>query len=275
MTVDFIGIGAKKAATSWIAECLNEHPDIFVPSAKEVHFFTKHFGNGVLWYEEQFEEAEEGQVKGEYSTSYLKDENVPKRIHEAYPNAKLIVSLRNPVDRALSHIRHRQSKGILSKDASVKDVVEDKPEGGLIEIGKYAKNLKRYLGMFDKKQLHVILYDDIKSNPKKVVKELYAFLGVDNSFVPQSLSKTFNTSSTRTSSLFKLKNRLYHIVRNLPFGKTILSFVRPITSHFQTSKKQEYSVSIKDKEFLREQFVDDIEELEQLLSYNLDIWKKW
>jgi len=270
--VDFIGIGAKKAATSWIAECLNDHPDIFIPNAKELHFFTKNYEKGSSWYEEQFS-GSSARLNGEFSTSYLLDENTPKRIYDFNPNIKLIVSLRNPIERVLSHIKHRQSKGILPKKISVKEIVEANPKGGLIEIGMYAKNLKRYLEYFTREQLHIVLYDDIQSNPKYVIQKLYGHLDVTETFIPQSLTKTFNTSKERNSLFQKLKNKLYLKSRNIIGGKQLIGAIKPFAALMETKSKQVTVVNEEDRIYLFDIFKDDITELEVLFSLDLNTWK--
>ena len=109
----FLGIGAQKSATSWISKCLNEHPDICVALSKETHFFSddKRFSQGIEHYKLYFTNCCNKNIhKGEYSTTYLFSKFAPQRICNMYPDVKLIVSLRNPVDRAISHIKHLISK---------------------------------------------------------------------------------------------------------------------------------------------------------------------
>jgi len=88
---DFIGLGAQKAATSWIHACLYEHPQIFMPASKEIHFFSRHYSKDIRWYEEHFRSCQTNQLAGEFSPTYLYDPATPKRIHEWNPAVKLII----------------------------------------------------------------------------------------------------------------------------------------------------------------------------------------
>ena len=94
--IDFIGLGAQRSGTSWIYACLHEHPQIFIP-IKEIHFFSRerNWSKGYQWYENLFAQCPIDRKAGEFSTSYLIDQETPSRIHQQYPGTKLIVSLRN------------------------------------------------------------------------------------------------------------------------------------------------------------------------------------
>jgi hypothetical protein len=95
----FIIIGAPKAATSWLTSNLRASRQVFMPKA-ELHYFNRNFGSGPAWYRAQFSGARENQIIGEKSASYLASPEVPERLKSLLPNARLIVQLRNPVERA-------------------------------------------------------------------------------------------------------------------------------------------------------------------------------
>ena len=99
----FIGIGAQRTGTSWLYACMYEHPQVCMPQ-KEINFFSRerNWTRGYEWYEHLFAECPADAVAGEFSTSYLTDAATPARIHERYPDVKLIVSVRHPVERAYS-----------------------------------------------------------------------------------------------------------------------------------------------------------------------------
>jgi hypothetical protein len=113
-TIDFIGIGAAKCGTTWLAKCLEEHPDILMSSGKskkELLFFNNsesvdkfrdekvsYFDKGYSWYLKQFPDPEIGKIRGEFTTLYLTDTDAAKRIKEFNPNVKIIAILRNPIN---------------------------------------------------------------------------------------------------------------------------------------------------------------------------------
>lgn len=102
MRPNFLGVGASKSATSWVHTCMEEHPEIFVPSEKEIHFFNYNYEKGFDWYESFFHEGIGKKAIGEIS-GYLITPGVPQRIYDYNPDMRLLFFLRNPIDRAYSH----------------------------------------------------------------------------------------------------------------------------------------------------------------------------
>src|SRR5437016_5579333 len=102
----FIIIGAQRCGTTSLFEYLARHPSFSLPSQKELHFFDYQYHNGADWYRKQFPLLLGGVITGEASPYYLLHPHVPRRIRDWNPDVKLIVLLRNPVDRAYSHYYH-------------------------------------------------------------------------------------------------------------------------------------------------------------------------
>ena len=98
---DFIGIGASKAASSWIFSCLKEHPEICVSSKKEINFFNKpyNYNKGIEHYKSFFKHCPKKSIKGEFTPNYINSTQVPQLIHKHFPNVKIIACLRNPIDK--------------------------------------------------------------------------------------------------------------------------------------------------------------------------------
>lgn len=104
---DFIGIGVMKAATTWIFQCLVEHPDICGSSKKEIHFFDRpeNYKKGLEYYKAFFNNCSHDKVKGEYTPRYIFSKDAPELIYKNFLDVKIIACLRNPVDRAASHYK--------------------------------------------------------------------------------------------------------------------------------------------------------------------------
>ena len=116
--INFLGIGAPKCATTWLAACLSDHPQIFMPAKKEVSFFCakKKWTGDYFNYVELFKDAKSEQITGEYSVSYLgAGEITASRIYEFNKNLKLIVVLRDPVRRSFSHYKWLKQIGSIDK----------------------------------------------------------------------------------------------------------------------------------------------------------------
>ena len=111
---DFLGLGVQKGGTTTLHRLLERHPSVFLPPLKEVHYFSLHFGEGEAWYRNQFASAELEQRCGEITPYYLFHPEVPQRMHALLPKARLIVLLRDPVERALSQYFHSRRLGFES-----------------------------------------------------------------------------------------------------------------------------------------------------------------
>ncbi|MCK5026830.1 MAG: sulfotransferase domain-containing protein [Candidatus Pacebacteria bacterium] len=272
-----IGIGAQKAATSWLFMCLDEHPDICTVPSKEVHFFSylDRFEKGIGWYEKQFTHCVGNVPKVEISTSYLSDPMAISRIARFYPHTKVIVSFRNPVDRAISHMRHLQSKGLIEEDMSVQEIISQYPE--VIENGMYGKHLAHIYNYFDRKSVHVILYDDIKEDEQHVVSQLYNFLNVKSDFIPKSLHFRVNSAELRFFPLYKRINKLYIQVIQYRLGRMLIGMLKKtgLRSHkLSRFLKREDDMRFRCEIDLFSCFENDIKKLEGLLGRDLSCWYK-
>ena len=111
---DFLGLGVQKGGTTSLHRLLEQHPDVFLPPVKEVHYFSLNYASGEAWYRSQFAGAKPDQHCGEITPYYIFHPQVAARVKEALPQAKLIVLLRDPVDRALSQYFHSRRHGFES-----------------------------------------------------------------------------------------------------------------------------------------------------------------
>ncbi len=102
----FLGIGAQKSATTWLYDILSDHPDVCLSEQKELDFFSHYFDFGYQWYERQFPVHGAECIAGEVSPSYFHSPAVPERVHAYAPDIKLILLLREPVQRAISNHKH-------------------------------------------------------------------------------------------------------------------------------------------------------------------------
>ena len=109
---DFLGVGTQKGGTTYLYELLKRHPQVFLAEPKEQHFFSLHWQRGADWYRRQFASAAESQICGEITPYYLFHPEAPARIQSLLPNVKLIVLLRDPVERALSQYFHSRRLGL-------------------------------------------------------------------------------------------------------------------------------------------------------------------
>lgn len=135
-----------KCASTWIYQCLKEHPDICMSSIKELKYFTGNYDKGIDWYLSNFKSCSPDKIKGEFSPSYLYFATSAERIHNFCSNAKIIVSIRNPIGRLISHYKHSIRSNSISEDLSISDAIKTK--GGLLEWGLYYKYLVPFYNFF-------------------------------------------------------------------------------------------------------------------------------
>lgn len=218
MLPNFLIIGATRSGTTWMDENLRIHRDIFMPTKKELHFFDRDYDKGLAFYENYFSAFSGEKAIGEATPAYLHclytNRDVPSLIHKHLPNVKLIVSLRNPVERAYSHFMNVQAKHDHNAGISFEQKLQ-KLRGGaeLIREGFYAEQLQRYYRLFPAENILVMLYDDLVADPHAFLRRLYEFLGVDPTFQSKAVQAKINMAAgkrhlARSQSIFLISRAL-------------------------------------------------------------------
>lgn len=272
-SIDFIGIGAQKAGTSWIYACLYEHPEICMPF-KEINFFSRerNWKKGLVWYKSRFKTCPENKLRGEFSTSYLDSKIAAKRIHDNFPHVKLIACLRNPIDRAFSNYKHDIKVGNISENISFDKALKEHKE--YIRQGFYSEQLERYFKYFSKEQILILIYEDIKKNPFKFIQRIYRFLGVDDSFVPSMLEKKIDASRvSKFIFIDKLIRKIANLLRKIGLHKLVWVIkktnIPEIIRKANTKKKIEIKFDEKTRNKLKGIFRKDVEKLSKTLKRDL------
>lgn len=218
----FFIVGAQKAGTTSLFHYLRYHPEIYMPGAKEVSFFHRDNISADDWNKYKKEHLcpdKEVKLVGTSSPRYMCDESIPKKIFEHVPGARLIVILRDPIERVVSHfkmmvrwgvekrtfdevVREQLEEEYLQKARVYRyeDDVDDKSyDGFYITHSEYPRYLKKYMDYFDKENIFPLLSEDLKNNREESVRLAYDFLGVDSEFVPDNLSRDFHVGGTKNS----------------------------------------------------------------------------
>ncbi len=204
MLPNFIVIGAAKAGTTALYWYLAEHPEVFMSPVKETNYFAYGLdGQGRLLYgdpdvhrfpvrslseyEQLFAGAVDSPAVGEASPIYLECPQAAGRIRELLPRARLICSLRHPVERAYSdyqmYVRRRGYRLEPQRDLTATSVWAH-PDSRWMQLGRYHEQLKRYFDLFPREQVHVFLFDDLRRGALEAVQGVYRFIGVDPPFTP-------------------------------------------------------------------------------------------
>jgi len=290
--LDFLGIGVEKSGTSWIAECLMEHPEVNLPKEKELFFFNaydphylkvenlKYDTLGFDWYERQFKKSGRKKINGEFTPTYIYCEKAAKRIKENSPDIKFIVVLRNPSQRAFSQYIHDKKIGLI-KNISFEEAL--KRHENYIEKGLYSKYLKMYFSHFPRENFFITTFDDILAKPQKLMEEIYSFLELEKTdyIAKNTFKKSNQASKTIIPSLnffmihteyFLRRKKLLFILNSfekLKIRKLALSIrninTKPIKKYPEINEKTDLK--------LKKNFKKEINALEELLGKNLDNWK--
>lgn len=197
---NFFIVGAAKAGTTSLYRYLDQHPDVYMPSVKEPHWFSRVEPNpqrGVrpvttdAEYLALFKGRENERAVGEASPSYLWDVNAPERIKNCVPEARIIVSLRAPIDRAFSHYLMDMREGWQTKpfyEALREDYLRSTKGWGVshlyVELGLYAAQLTRYLECFGHDRVLVIFFEEFVSDVHSTLTSIATFLRIEPSAIP-------------------------------------------------------------------------------------------
>ena len=180
MLPNFLVCGIQKGGTTSLYHYLRSQRDVFMPGVKEINFFTINYERGRTWYENHFAAWRGEKAIGEASPLYMWHPEVPERMASLIPGARLIFVLRNPIERAYSNYWFNVSRGAQNPRHSFSEAI--RTEDGhrrYITKGFYYEQIVRFLGYFDRNQLHIIITEDLKRNPSHEVGLCLQFLGVD------------------------------------------------------------------------------------------------
>jgi hypothetical protein len=189
----FIGLGGQKCASSWLYTVFHDHPDAFVSTPKEINFFSSCYDRGFQWYEQHFATAGGCAAIGEISPSYLPDWDAPARARAYHPDLRILVTLRDPVERAYSNHLHDIRLGYYENDdLTFETALANNPM--YLEQSRYARHIDRWLEFFPKERMLIVLQEDIRANPQTQARRVYEFLGIGTEHVSNFVNRRANES---------------------------------------------------------------------------------
>lgn len=208
---DFLVIGGRRCGSTSLFHYLRQHPQIRASPTKEIHFFDSSYWKGSRWYRSHFPSAayrscyqrlyKKRLLSFEGTPYYLSHPLVPKRASEILPNARLIVLLRNPVDRCFSDWKHSGTEALSFEDSlecedmrlegeEQKILASSPPPRGYFSPvhlyhsyrnqGIYEKFLRRWLECFDEDRFCIIQSEDLYERPDHTMRGIYDFLGLEH-----------------------------------------------------------------------------------------------
>lgn len=281
---NFLYIGASKAGSSWIYECLREHPEVFVPEAKDLQFFDRYYDKGLDWYLSYFKGKEKFEARGELSHDYFLFDGVADKIKKDLGNIKFIVSLREPMDKMISSYKYAKSTYLPEKisfdeffwnEDSIQ-ISKYRDHNMRKESALYYENLKPFFNIFSENSILILFFDELKANPASFIKKIYSFLDVNPDFEPSVLNeKILASHKARNEKIAHLVYNLAGIFRKFGLANFVGKIKRnPLFNSFlYKTNKSEVEIPVEKKNKLLEYYAEQNAKLEKLIGKELP--KSW
>ena len=193
---NFLHLGPGKSGSTWLHEVLSRHPEVHLSSAKDLYFFSRYYDRGVEWYAAQFRASPPGaRIVGEVCPDYLVVPGVPERVLATLgADTLLMVSLREPVDRAWSSYLYLQRHGLAAP--TFIETAQAHPE--LLDEGRYGTLLDRVVRSFRPEQVHVATFDELEADPQAYLDGVTKHLGIARQrLAPELLEARLPASAAR------------------------------------------------------------------------------
>lgn len=300
---DFFIVGAPKCGTSAMAEYLKQHSEIFMPDVKELHFFGSDLNFRKLmnrdpdWFEmtekkylSYFSGVEKEKRVGEASVTYLYSKNAPKEIMQFNSDADIIIMLRNPVEMIYSW--HSQNLYVGNEDIenfkNALDAEADRiygkripetafwPKGLLYsELIKYSKYINMYVDIFGWDKIHIIIFDDLKTDTGGVYKDVLQFLRVRTDFRPD-----FRVVNPNKALRFKALQRflinppkvLYPFAEAFSKNTRLRDLIRKSIALVNTRYEERSKLDAVLRKQLLRTFIPEIDSLSRLIKRDMGYW---
>ncbi len=282
---NFFIVGAPRAGTTSLYYYLKDCPEVYMSPTKEPRFFKSELYKPVPTeeginlkgnkkkYLQLFSNVKDEKAIGEASPSYLRDPGTAILIHEVIPNAKIIIILRDPINRVFSHYLYLKSsdKEKRSFDKAVineitKDTTDYKPYNVYLDASLYFEQVKRYQDIFGTNQVKILIFEEFMKEPEKNLSEVLEFLGI-NSISQKVTIKKYNLYG-------ESRNRIFHYMRKSKAIRKFLNilpedFVRKLRDEVVLKKQNKPKLSKEEMICLENYYREDVKKLQKLLERKL------
>ncbi len=285
---NLILLGAQKSGSTAVYDWLSQHPDIYGnPAMKDFPFFCdpRYFERGLDWFSNHFKgHRDEAYVLHGYVHYLFLGHDVAQRLHEYNPDLRLVVLLRNPVERAFSGWLQARKTGNEPND-TFEDAIRADQEGRLSSLrervdrsylshGRYASQLEHYLRVFPADQLHIALFDDVQNQPLATCRALFDFLRINSDFKPR-----FNKKNVYGKPRIAAVENL--IQRGIPSATlhklmplTLRSRLRQVARSLNTVATNKPEMNAVTREWLQAYYAEELQHLQHLSGLDLQCWEQ-
>jgi len=287
---NFICPGAQKSATTTLYDLLCQHPDVYLPDVKELHFFDnkENYSKGISWYlDKYFSNVRNEKIIGEITPEYMFFNYIPERMfHCLGKSIKFIFILRNPIDRAYSHYWMSYRRGY-EKESFEKAIYLEKKRikfGNRKEImrfsyinrGFYSKQIKRFLNYFPKENMQFIIFEDFIRNTPNIMKQIFSFLEIDPLYSINYNIKSNYSTIPRSIILRNFIQQTPEIVKKtikiiIPV-KNVRMSIKTLFNKINQKEFKNPEINIELRKKLIAIYEKDIKELENIIEKDLNLW---
>jgi hypothetical protein len=272
---NFLYLGPGKSGSTWLHEVLISHPEIYFTEAKDLYFFSRYYDRGLGWYGAQFRAAgPEHKIVGEVSPDYLICPEGPERIRKSLgPDVRLMVTLREPASRAFSSYLYLQRHGLAAP--TFIETAQQVPT--LLDEGRYVTHLRRYLHSFDRKSLHIALFDDLEADPQAFLNDVTDWLEISRHAVsPRQLEAQLPAAGARWLPLAAAAGHAANWVRRHDGADLVGRVKRSRLVQrvlYRPLGETRPTMSPEDVSYVRERLSQEIAEVEQ--EFGLALRQRW
>jgi len=279
LTPNFFIVGTPKSGTTSLFHYLQEHPEVFLPEIKEPHFFSCPEVQNTYYkikiieskedYQELYQATKSYLAVGDLSSSYLFHTETAKRISAYNLESKIIIVLRNPVERAISHYLMDVNLGYIN--VPLIEILQNKDKYKLfyqeyVALGFYEKQIANYKKHFPDAQLHIILSSSLYTNTVETVKDICRFINVSPDFTPDFSTKH---NQYREPRFGFIKQILKSDILKKGIPTNLKDKLKPLIFNLKAEKPKLEA----EKQLLKALYEKSIVETEMLISKDLTSWK--
>ena len=306
---NFFVVGTGKAGTTSLYHYLRQHPQIYLSPIKEPCYFASEIraenydstlhrhqqgqsrqlphltndGRRSGWlvsewkdYGRLFKDVEAETAIGEASAAYLWSETAAGNIASCNPDARIIMILRDPSERAFSQYLHQLAVGLIRstfREHLERCMRNDDQKLSvyypLLEVGLYHRQVKRYLELFPGNHIQIYWYEEAWARPDRLLSDIFQFLAVDSTFRPDTSRKSLERKAPRFAAINFAAKR-FHITHRL--NEAIPSRLRPPIIKLLFRNGCALTMDAKDRRYLIDYYREDVTKLASLLNRDLSAW---
>ena len=284
---DFFIVGAPKCGTTAMNRYLGQHPEIFMPEIKEIHYFGSdlqvHNDMSLKDYLSIFKDAGDARRVGETSVWHLYSKVAAREIKQFNPDARIIIMLRNPVEKIHSSHSYALYSGVetipdLETALEAEEYRRNDPETPIGALYKkamnYTEQVQRYVDVFGWEKVHVIIYDDLKNDPSGTYREVLEFLDVKQDFAPEFgvVNRNKRSRSKRVQSLLSRPPLPARVAVRTLLPRELRYRVASRLKKLNSRDEPRSPMDPKIRENLQREFAPEVERLSRLLDRDLTHW---